>query len=125
MLEALAGGDLGGQVAAAAAFYPTRVGDVAAVRRGLVEANAPLLVIQGDEDDISRPELAADLGCTRVDCAAPIPAHMRYASLVMQGHGHGFAHRGDPDSYSDEVETAASTALDSVVDWILRFCSSA
>lgn len=85
MLEAMAGGgDLGGKVAAAAAFYPTRVDNVSAVRRGLSAANVPLLIIQGDKDDISTPELATGLGCTRVDCDAPIPANVRCASVVMQ-----------------------------------------
>jgi dienelactone hydrolase len=85
MLEAMAGGgDLGGEVAAAAAFYPTRVDNVSAVCRGLSAANVPLLIIQGDNDDISTPELATGLGCTRVDCDAPMPANVRCASLVMQ-----------------------------------------
>ena len=85
MLEAMAGGgDLGGEVAAAAAFYPTRVDNVSAVYRGLSAANVPLLIIQGDKDDISTPELATSLGCTRVDCGAPMPANVRCASLLMQ-----------------------------------------
>ena len=47
-------------------------------------ANVQLLIIQGDKDDISTPELATGLGCTRVDCDAPIPANVRCASLLMQ-----------------------------------------
>ena len=86
MLEAMAGGcDLGGENGVAVDHLPpTRVDNVPAVCRGLSAANVPLLIIQGDKDDISTPELATGLGCTRVDCDAPIPANVRCASLVMQ-----------------------------------------
>jgi hypothetical protein len=51
---------------------------------GLGATDTPLLIIQGDQDDISRPSLAANLGC--VPAKVPLPQHgsLRRASLVFK-----------------------------------------
>ena len=104
------------QIVAAVAFYPTRIGDLGGMQRGLVAAQTPTLLIQGDRDALSSPAVATALGCTRV--TVPIDAHVRMASVVFDECGHAFAHRGHA---GDDTASAAKTALSLAAHWILRF----
>lgn len=83
LLEAVSGAcDLGGVVAAAVAFYPTRLTDAQSVRAGLETTDIPTLIIQGDLDAISQPSLAAELGCMQTPL--PIAPGMRRANVVVK-----------------------------------------
>ena len=123
LLEAIAGDTsssnrLWSRLAAAVAFYPTRLADTASVRTGLAASAVPILIVQGDLDPISPSSLASAVGCPR--SASPIPADCLRASLLFEGRQHGFVHR-ECNSKNDDAATDAKLALDESVLWTLRF----
>ena len=82
-LEAVAGAcNLGVEVSAAVAFYPTRISQPNAVRQGLLASGVPTLIIQGDSDPISSPALAAELGC--LETRVPVAPGARFANIIME-----------------------------------------
>jgi len=100
LLESLAGNAaLGGAVAAAVAFYPTRI-DAPALVAALPRGN-PILAFFGSQDPIASPAVAAALD-------GPVTCR------VFDKCGHGFAHRGklaeggDGDAAREALDVTAS-----------------